>query len=80
MEELDAVEILVLVDNELDPISKPIDGLEAYGSIAHIGLASPYEGKPPGESVKLLKMNELCCGAYGLSLLIVRFIAEWRRD
>jgi 7,8-dihydropterin-6-yl-methyl-4-(beta-D-ribofuranosyl)aminobenzene 5'-phosphate synthase len=71
LEELDAVEILVLIDNELDPISKPIDDLEAFGNLAHIGMTSPYEGKPHGESVKQLKMEQICCGAHGLSLLIV---------
>jgi 7,8-dihydropterin-6-yl-methyl-4-(beta-D-ribofuranosyl)aminobenzene 5'-phosphate synthase len=76
MEELDAVEILVLIDNELDPISKPIDGLAANGNIAHIGLASPYEGTPPGEAVKQLKMEQICCAAHGLSLLMVRVVDE----
>jgi 7,8-dihydropterin-6-yl-methyl-4-(beta-D-ribofuranosyl)aminobenzene 5'-phosphate synthase len=76
MEELDAVEILVLIDNELDPISKLIDGLTAIGNIAHIGLASPYEGTPPGESVKQLKMEQICCAAHGLSLLIACVVDE----
>jgi 7,8-dihydropterin-6-yl-methyl-4-(beta-D-ribofuranosyl)aminobenzene 5'-phosphate synthase len=74
MEEIDAVEILVLIDNELDPISKPIEGLEATGNIADIGLASPDDGGIANGWTKQLKMEQICCAAHGLSLMIVRIM------
>lgn len=74
LEELDSLEILVIVDNEVDPISKyPQEGLEAYGNLADIAKDSPYLPKDRGgQAVHEVRMDQICCGAHGLSLMIVR--------
>jgi 7,8-dihydropterin-6-yl-methyl-4-(beta-D-ribofuranosyl)aminobenzene 5'-phosphate synthase len=71
--EIDSLEIQVIVDNELDPISKYIEPVTAYGNLAHIGLASPKISDERGSDIHELKMENICCGAHGLSLLIVCF-------
>jgi hypothetical protein len=72
LKELDALEVLVIVDNELDPISKYIEPVQATGNLGHIGLGSPSAPKDRGEGVKELRMDEICCGAHGFSVMVVR--------
>jgi 7,8-dihydropterin-6-yl-methyl-4-(beta-D-ribofuranosyl)aminobenzene 5'-phosphate synthase len=70
--ELDSVEILVIIDNEVDPISKyPNPQVSAYGNLADIALNTPFHPSERGSNCHEIKMNQLCCGAHGLSLMIV---------
>lgn len=73
LEELDSLEILVIVDNEVDPISKyPQEGVTAYGNLADLAKDSPYLPKDRGgKAVHEVRMDQICCGAHGLSLMIV---------
>jgi 7,8-dihydropterin-6-yl-methyl-4-(beta-D-ribofuranosyl)aminobenzene 5'-phosphate synthase len=72
--ELDSLEILVIVDNEVDPISKyPHPAVSGYGNLADIAVGSPYRpsDRPKGGDVREVKMEQICCGAHGLSLMVV---------
>lgn len=73
LEELDSLEILVVVDNEVDPISKyPQEGVTAYGNLADLARDSPYHPQDRGgQAVHEVRMDQICCGAHGLSLMIV---------
>ena len=71
--EIDSLEVLVIVDNELDPISRYPPAVLAMGNLAHIGMASPYRPEDRGEGVHEVRMDQICCGAHGLSLMIVCF-------
>ena len=70
--ELDSLEILVIVDNELDPISQsPNPAVYQSGGLREIGingkvLSSNERGGAPRE----LRMDGICCGAHGLSLMV----------
>jgi 7,8-dihydropterin-6-yl-methyl-4-(beta-D-ribofuranosyl)aminobenzene 5'-phosphate synthase len=72
--ELDSLELLVIIDNELDPISKYAnEGLAATGNIADIALTTPFRPKDRGgENVHELRMEQICQSAHGLSIMIVR--------
>lgn len=70
--ELDALEILVIVDNEVDPISTYSNpAIQATGNIVHIGMRSQTEIHGRGDAAKEIRMDNICCGAHGLSLMIV---------
>ncbi len=71
--ELDSLEILVIVDNELDPISpSPNPAVAQSGGMKTIGLNGPDLTKDPsrGGAARELRMDHICCSAHGLSLLI----------
>lgn len=70
--ELDSLEVVVIVDNEVDPMS-PYKNTQLAASNRFIDLAlkSPYIPENRGEGTKELRMHQLCCGAHGLSLMIV---------
>jgi hypothetical protein len=70
--ELDSIEIKVIVDNEVDPISQPQNPLAvATGGLREIAFNSSHAPANRGGAVKELRMDEICCGAHGLSLMIV---------
>ena len=73
---LDSLSILAIVDNEVDPMSPAPPKVSVSQRLGDTGLVkgkdvtgerAAEEGKP----VKELAMEQLCCGAHGLSLLIV---------
>lgn len=73
--EVDSVEILVIVDNEVDPISTYSNpAIQASGNLVHIGMRSQTEIHGRGDASKELRMDNICCGAHGLSLMIVRHV------
>lgn len=70
--EIDALEIEVLVDNEVDPMSGYTNpGLEVTAGFLKAALESPHPAPGRAEAQKELQMTDLCCGAHGLSLMIV---------
>lgn len=71
--EVDAIEIKVLVDNEVDPISPSNNPAVQYrGLMQGVPLDPlPSDGDRGGAQAEL-SMSNICCGAHGLSLMIVR--------
>lgn len=68
--ELDSLEILVIVDNELDPISpSPNPAVEQTGGMRTIAINGPTPTDRAG-AARELRMDHICCSAHGLSLLI----------
>ncbi|KAF2666822.1 Metallo-hydrolase/oxidoreductase [Microthyrium microscopicum] len=80
LEEIDSLEVLVINDNELDPISRYPPDVTAIGNLLHIALASP-EGPPQnrGECIKEVKMDQICCGSHGISLMITATKGDQKR-
>lgn len=73
LQEIDALEILVIVDNELDPITPSMNpAVQLEGGLKEIGLGSLFPAPGRGDCSKELRMEGICCGAHGLSLMIVR--------
>lgn len=69
--ELDSLEILVIVDNELDPISPcPNEAVQQFGTIRDIGLHGAHIASNRGGAKRELRMDGICCSAHGLSLMI----------
>jgi 7,8-dihydropterin-6-yl-methyl-4-(beta-D-ribofuranosyl)aminobenzene 5'-phosphate synthase len=73
---LDELEILAIVDNELDPISPAPPIVEVSGRLGDVALQKGQtvhdrDDLDKGRVVKKLAMEQLCCAAHGLSLMIV---------
>lgn len=69
--ELDSLEILVIIDNELDPISPcPNPSVVQTGSLRDIAIASEPPSSPRAEAIREFRMDSICCSAHGLSLMI----------
>jgi 7,8-dihydropterin-6-yl-methyl-4-(beta-D-ribofuranosyl)aminobenzene 5'-phosphate synthase len=70
--ELDSLQILVIIDNELDPISpSPNTAVTQSNGLKDIGINGPSRpAGTPGGAVKELRMDHICCSAHGLSLMI----------
>ena len=79
--ELDSIEILVIIDNELDPISPcPNPSVSQTGSLKDIGLHGPsLSDSGRGGAWKELRMDNICCSAHGLSLMITGVKGDQRR-
>ena len=73
LEPLDSIEILAIVDNELDPISPAPPIVTASGRISDIGLTKGRQigDEVGGGDVREIGMEQICCAAHGLSLIIV---------
>lgn len=70
---VDALEVHVIVDNEVDPLSSyaQIPDVEVTGRFVDLAMTSPFPADGRGTAKKEMKMELLCCGAHGLSLMIV---------
>ena len=66
--EIDSLEAIVIVDNELDPLSSI-----APNTVQVQGAWAPEKEHlhERGNAMELL-MESLCCGAHGLSVLLVQ--------
>jgi 7,8-dihydropterin-6-yl-methyl-4-(beta-D-ribofuranosyl)aminobenzene 5'-phosphate synthase len=72
LREIDSVEITVIIDNEVDPLSQYTnEGLEVSGRMQDIAMTSPHPAPDRGGAVAELRLDNLCCGAHGLSYMIV---------
>jgi hypothetical protein len=70
--ELDSLEILVIVDNELDPISKyGNEGVTASGNLADLAMRTPFRPNDRGENVHEVRMEQICQSAHGLAIMLV---------
>jgi 7,8-dihydropterin-6-yl-methyl-4-(beta-D-ribofuranosyl)aminobenzene 5'-phosphate synthase len=71
--ELDAVEILVIADNEVDPMSSySHPDLTVSGQLGDIARLGPLLEDSRGDAKFEIRLGNVCCGAHGLSLMIVR--------
>lgn len=75
--EIDSLEIQVIIDNELDPLSQPApDTVHLAGGTMPLIALSTSPALQPGErgnAVKEFRMEDICCSAHGLSIMIVCF-------
>ena len=70
--EVDSLEVQVIVDNELDPLSPcPHPDVQAPSRFMGIPLAPVNTPSSRGGAKKEFRMDNICCGAHGLSLMIV---------
>lgn len=70
--EIDALEALVIVDNDLDLMSPPAPGpVKVSRLLGEIGLTSPYHVHDRAEATKEFRLEDVCCSAHGLSVLLV---------
>jgi 7,8-dihydropterin-6-yl-methyl-4-(beta-D-ribofuranosyl)aminobenzene 5'-phosphate synthase len=68
--ELDSIEIIVIVDNELDPISpSPNPAVQQGGTLRDVGMNGPAL-TDRGGAARELRMDHICCSAHGLSLMV----------
>jgi 7,8-dihydropterin-6-yl-methyl-4-(beta-D-ribofuranosyl)aminobenzene 5'-phosphate synthase len=71
--EADELEFYVIVNDELDFISaSPSPVVKQVGPFTGGPISTVPEDEDRGGVDKQLNMSNLCCGALGLSLLIVR--------
>ena len=68
LEEVDTLEAVVIIDNELDPMSFPApDTVQISGLMPSLATHEIDRGDAKRE----IKMNHICCSAHGLSILLV---------
>ncbi|KAJ5111006.1 hypothetical protein N7532_001541 [Penicillium argentinense] len=71
LQEVDALEAIVIVDNELDPMSPPApETVQITGNLGHIAMKSEHTLTDRGGACKELQMEDICCSAHGLSILV----------
>ncbi|CAG8025826.1 unnamed protein product [Penicillium olsonii] len=71
LEEVDSLEAIVIIDNELDPLSPPApDTVQLAGNLGTIGMGSTHNLTDRGEACKELRLGDVCCAAHGLSILV----------
>ncbi|KAJ5565812.1 hypothetical protein N7535_007450 [Penicillium sp. DV-2018c] len=71
LEEVDSLEAIVIIDNELDPLSPPSPGtVQVSGNLGTIAMGSEHTLTDRGEACKELRMEDVCCAAHGLSILV----------
>ena len=80
LQEIDSLQVLVIVDNEVDPMSTyPHPDLKTEGNIIDIAQRVPLNDPDRGNAQSELQMTNVCCGAHGLSLMIVStLLVCWR--
>ncbi|KIX00109.1 uncharacterized protein Z518_10246 [Rhinocladiella mackenziei CBS 650.93] len=77
--EIDALEILVIVDNEVDPISSyQHPDLAVFGQLADVALRAPLAETSRGHAKFEMRLDNVCCGAHGLSLMITAIKGDQR--
>ena len=73
LQEIDSLEATVIIDNELDPLSPPAPNtVQIAGNLGTIGMNSMHKLTDRGGACKELRMEDICCSAHGLSILVVR--------
>ncbi|KAF2256465.1 hypothetical protein BU26DRAFT_545785 [Trematosphaeria pertusa] len=69
--EVDTLDFLTIVNDEMDNIShSPNPAVKAGGSFMHIPLTDVQNPQAYGGAKKQMRMDNICCGAHGLSLMI----------
>lgn len=71
LEEVDSLEALVIIDNELDPLSPAApDTVHVTGNLGHIAMGAGSTLTERGGATEM-RMEDICCSAHGLSILVV---------
>ena len=73
LEELDRLTVHVIVDNELDPLSPgpTSSAVQQSGGILDVALrGAPLDPELRSGACREIRMDGICCGAHGLSLLV----------
>ncbi|CEJ56984.1 Putative Metallo-beta-lactamase superfamily protein [Penicillium brasilianum] len=71
LQEVDSLEAIVIIDNELDPLSPPAPNtVQVAGNLGTIGLNSMHKLTDRGGACRELQMEDICCSAHGLSILL----------
>ncbi|KAL3493768.1 cytochrome P450 [Aspergillus germanicus] len=69
--EVDSLEAQVIIDNELDPMSTIApDTVQVSGLMGHLAMNSPHHLDNRGDAHRELQMEDICCSAHGLSILL----------
>ncbi|KAL5002428.1 cytochrome P450 [Aspergillus recurvatus] len=69
--EVDSLEAHVLIDNDLDPMSTiPPDTVQVSGLMGHLAMNSPHHLNDRGDAHRELQMEDICCSAHGLSIML----------
>jgi 7,8-dihydropterin-6-yl-methyl-4-(beta-D-ribofuranosyl)aminobenzene 5'-phosphate synthase len=71
--ETDSLEAVIIIDNEIDIMSttQPNTVVNA-GRMPNLAMAQPNTLEARGGAKKETPMEAICCGAHGLSVLLVR--------
>ncbi|PGH13681.1 hypothetical protein AJ79_03530 [Helicocarpus griseus UAMH5409] len=78
--EIDALEATVIIDNELDIMSPPApDTIHVSGHLGEIAAKSPYHPHDRAEATRELRLEDVCCSAHGLSVLLTAIKGDERR-
>lgn len=74
LQEVDKIEIQVIITDELDVLSpSPHPEVQAISPMRSSALGPIDEHNGRHGTLAELKMEQICCGAFGLSLMIVSF-------
>jgi 7,8-dihydropterin-6-yl-methyl-4-(beta-D-ribofuranosyl)aminobenzene 5'-phosphate synthase len=75
--QLDALEVLVVVDNETDTLSSVDEGVPQVPEVIHLAARTPTSRQYQGHDCKTV-FDQLCCACHGLSVLITGRRGELR--
>ncbi len=67
--ELDALDVLVVVDNETDTLSSVNEGIPQIPEAVHLAARMPSQRVQDGHECKVV-FDHLCCACHGLSVLL----------
>ncbi|KAJ5594407.1 uncharacterized protein N7459_000615 [Penicillium hispanicum] len=71
LQEVDSLQATIIIDNDLDPMSPPApDTVQVSGLMGTIAMKSPHALTDRGDAVKEVRMDDVCCSAHGLSILV----------
>lgn len=72
LQEIDSLEAVVIIDNDLDPLSTIApDTVQVSGQLGNLASCSPHKLTDRGDACSELQMEDICCSAHGLSILVV---------
>ncbi|KAJ5910097.1 hypothetical protein N7504_004740 [Penicillium tannophilum] len=71
LQEVDTLEATVIIDNELDPLSPAAPGtVQIAGQMGSLIFKPDNEIMDRGDATRELRMEDICCAAHGLSILV----------
>ncbi|KAL4906759.1 hypothetical protein BDW74DRAFT_189928, partial [Aspergillus multicolor] len=69
--EVDSLEAHVIIDNDLDPMSTIApDTVQVSGLMGYLAMNSPHHLTDRGDAHRELQMEDICCSAHGLSVIL----------
>ncbi|KAL2831091.1 beta-lactamase-like protein [Aspergillus cavernicola] len=69
--EVDSLEAQIIIDNDLDPMSTIApDTVQVSGLMGQLAMGSSHHLDDRGDAHKELQMEDICCSAHGLSILL----------